>query len=174
MRKRIEKKNCVEVGYIKKTHGVKGDLTVVFHDEIIHKNDALEFLFFEIDGLLVPFRVLEEKPNTSSFRFKFIESKEEAQTYIGCKIYLDKEDIQIDEENISVSMLIGFTLWDKNRGKIGEVLSTDDFGGNIVLTVSYENDEVMIPYSEDFVTAFSLEESTLEMECPDGIFDLSE
>lgn len=162
------------MGYLKKTHGIKGDLTVIFNDDIIHKQSLLDFLFFEIDGLLVPFKIEREQENLSNFKFKLIDSKEAAMQYVGCKVFLDKDDIQIDIENISATMLIGFTLFDQNKGEIGEILAVDDYSGNLVLTVDYESEEVLIPYSEEFVTSFDMNNTTIELNCPEGIFDLSE
>ena len=176
-RKRINKDNCSEIGFLKKTHGIQGELLLVFSNGMEDAIAEPEYLFLEVDGLLVPFKVEElawRGDNTASIRLGYIDSKEEAQPYAGCKVFADNDDLQVTEEHFNIHHLVGFTLIDRKIGTVGPIEEVNDFGGNLVLTVNYKGEEVMIPFNEELLDSFDYENSTLLLECPDGLFDVDE
>jgi 16S rRNA processing protein RimM len=164
----------ISAGYVKKSHGVKGGLLLLFDDDVQFTEEEVEFLFLEIDGLPVPFPVeyLEERDNNLFYaELAFLNSKESVQAYSGCNVLFEKKNIAAERGEISISHLEGFLVTDPNMGEIGRVCSVDDFSGNIVLTVTGKNGEYLIPYNEDFVVSFDTEKLILEMNCPEGIFE---
>lgn len=175
MRKPINKDNCIEVGYIKKTHGIKGELNISLNEDLISDLSELDFMFFKIDGLLVPFFVEETWGEGQTIaKFKLIENKEKANEFVGCKLFLDRSEIQANEEELNPSVLVGFTLIDETEGEIGKITEVNDYGGNLVLTIDYNSTEVMVPYNEDLVTGFNFDEQILEMDCPEGLFNIED
>lgn len=176
MRKPININNCVEAGYIKKTHGVKGSLHLALNPNFDELLEELDFLFFKIDGLPVPFFIEEIFSLGNGFanvQFKTITTKEQAQSFIGYEIMTDKDEITNDSEVISPNILKGFLLIDQELGEIGEIVEVSDFGGNIVFSVAYKNEEVMIPFNEELLVAFDRNHATITLNCPEGILDLS-
>ncbi|MDA3817696.1 MAG: hypothetical protein PF486_09995 [Prolixibacteraceae bacterium] len=166
--------NLVEVGFVKKSQGVQGGIMVVFDNEPTFIDDSLDFLFLEIDGLPVPFPILfMEERNDAVFytELDFVSDKEEARSYAGCKVLVEKKHIndQIDSQNASV--LKGFSLFDTKLGRIGIISEIDDYAGNLVFTVLDDNKEYMIPFNEELLVKFDADKSIIEMNCPEGIFD---
>lgn len=177
MRNPININNCIEAGYVKKTHGVQGGLHLILHENLDEIIEDLEFIFFEIDGLPVPFfvdQISSIGTGCSNIQFKHIRNKEQAQTFVGCKILINKTEIVKVSDHMSPTLLIGFTLTDNTLGEIGNIIEVNDFGGNIVFTVIYQKQEIMIPFNEELLLDFSMETSSITMDCPQGIFDLSE
>jgi len=177
MRNPINKNNCTEIGYVKKTHGISGDLLINFEEGFETIFDDAEFLFFEIDGLPVPFFMEEielRDNNAAAVKFSFIETKEKAQYYVGSKVLVDNILVLPDENTFHFMMLKGFTLFDSTRGKLGSIREIDDYSGNIVLTVDYQKEEILLPLNEDLIMAFDQKKRTIEMDFPQGLFDLSE
>ena len=174
MRKPIKTEHCIETGYVKKTHGVQGGLHLVLENNLDEILDQLDFLFFQIDGLPVPFFIQEITGLGSGFanvEFKTITSKEQAQRYIGSKLMIDKDDLIDDADTISPSFLKGFVLIDDKIGKIGEIVEVNDFGGNIVFSVTLKNSEVLVPFNEELLIAFDTKNATITLNCPEGLFD---
>lgn len=175
-RKAIDINDCINVGFIKKPHGIKGELLVVFNGGINDSIEDLDFLFFEIDGLLVPYFIEEmtwRSDDSLIFKFKLINTKEKAQLYVGYKIFVDKEELLFNDSDFDPHYLIGFELVDQKRGAIGNITEVNDFGGNIVFTVNYQNHEIMIPFNEDLLISFDQELEQIVMNCPDGLLDLN-
>lgn len=174
MRKPIDKGNCVEIGFIKKTHGVAGEVLVVFPEGLDPVFEKLDYLFFEVDGLLVPFFIESlhfRSDTTVNIQLGLIGSQEKAKQFVGCRLFTEKENIEISEEGFHLEMLKGFTLLDKTIGQIGPVLFTENFGGNMVLTVKYLNREVMVPINEDLIVRIDREQLILVMDLPVGLLD---
>jgi len=61
----IPKSDCRKIGFIRKTHGVHGELVLEYEPEYEESVVEADRYFLEIDGLLVPFFVAEE-----GFRFR--------------------------------------------------------------------------------------------------------
>ncbi|MBN2805483.1 MAG: hypothetical protein JXR22_02410 [Prolixibacteraceae bacterium] len=172
MQKPINSNKLLEVGYVKKTHGVQGELYLVLDPVAAENLEEYEFLFFLIDGLPVPFKV-EETPTIGEdfahVRFRHINTKEQAQSFVGSKLLADQADFEQDA--VSPGTLVGYQLIDTQLGPIGEITAIDDYGGNIVLTVLHLKQEVLIPFNEELLVDFRSETRTMTMNCPDGIFD---
>ncbi|MBN1767876.1 MAG: hypothetical protein JXR50_07700 [Prolixibacteraceae bacterium] len=163
-----------EAGFVKKSHGVKGGLLLHLNDEIHFTDEEPEFLFLEVDGLPVPFPVeyLEERDSPVFYaELRFLSNKENVQPYLGCKVFFETKNLAIQGEQVGVSALVGWHVRDLKYGKIGTVSGVDDFSGNIVLTVKGEKGEFLIPYNEHLLVTFDAANSTLEMNCPEGIIE---
>lgn len=175
MRKAININNCIEIGYIKKTHGIHGCLNLVLENGMDEVIEDLDFLLFRIDGLPVPFFIEEINTlgdNFANITFNNICNKEVAQQFVGCSVLVDKEEIQHIPESFSPLFLNGFTVIDQKNGIIGNISNIDDFGGNLVLTVIGSSREIMIPLNEELVLNINAEEKTILMDCPEGLLDI--
>lgn len=173
----IPKANCLKIGYLQKPHGIKGEIVLQFEPEYEASLDEMPTLFLEIDGLLVPFFLQEEglrfrSAETALLHFDWIEDEEQARKICGNSVYILKDDWVNETEELPLHTLVGYTLFDSEKGKIGTITQVDDYSGNLILTVAYNAQEVLVPFSEDFLTRFDEDARELEMQCPEGIFDL--
>lgn len=173
----IPKAKCLKIGYLQKPHGIKGEAVLQFEPEYEASLDEMPLLFLEIDGLLVPFFMQEEglrfrSSETALIHFDWIDDEEQARKICGSSVYILEEDWINESEELSLHMLVGYTLFDTEKGKIGPIAQVDDYAGNLILTVTYHDQEVLVPFNEDFLTRFDEEKREMELQCPEGIFDL--
>jgi 16S rRNA processing protein RimM len=164
------------VGFIKKAHGIKGDLLVVFEKGVNDSIEDIDFLFFEINGLLVPYFIEEmtwRSDDSIIFKFKLIDTKEKAQLFGGYKIFVDKDELIFSDSDFDPHYIINFKLVDQKLGEIGEIIKVNDFGGNIVFTVNYQNNEIMIPFNDELLVSIDQEAESIIMNCPEGLLDLN-
>jgi len=173
----INKSECVEVGYIQKPHGLKGEIIIVFEKQFEETFEDLELLFVDVDGGLVPFLIEDE-----SLRFKnddsvicklaLIESLSKAKELVGCKIYVSANElIESDDQGVA-SALIGMIAFDANFGEIGMITRVDDFSGNLVITVNHPRAEIMIPLSDEVITSVDEDKRELHLSCPNGLIEI--
>jgi 16S rRNA processing protein RimM len=177
MRKPINKEECTEIGFVKKTHGTKGELNIFYQEGIDEVIEELEYLFFEFEGNLVPFfidSIFSIGSNAAIILFETLDSKEKANEFVGCKLFIEKEWFEENNLPFSPEMIIGFTLSDCDKGVIGNITAIDDFGGNLVLSVDYHGKEILIPFNEELLHQFNPKEKNLLMECHEGLFDLND
>ncbi|HWS01320.1 MAG TPA: ribosome maturation factor RimM [Prolixibacteraceae bacterium] len=165
------------IGTIIKPHGLKGDVVIEVEEGFEEVLEESEYLLVEVEGGLVPFFITEEginfrTPTTLCLAFDDLDTAEKVRRYCGCKIYLHKdENIGQDTAN-EFSELLGVTVFDKLRGRLGKIVRVDDFSGNVVLTIEYGSHEILIPLSEKLIIQFDEVQQELYLECPEGLIDL--
>ncbi len=173
----ISKSDCIEVGYIQKPHGLKGEVILAFDQEFGETFEDLELILVEVDGGLVPFFIEFE-----GFRFKndesaickltFIDSFTAAKELVGCKVFVfEHEVIETDEPGVT-SALIGMTAFDEKFGKIGLISRADDFSGNLVITVNHQKSEVLIPLSDEIISSIDEQNREIYLNCPYGLIEI--
>lgn len=172
MRRIVDKANCTEIGYVKKTHGMKGEVQIVFHDGLDEMIERLDYLFFEVEGLLVPFfidSIFSIGPNSAILLFETLGNKEEATAFVGCKLFIDTVELDGSEVEFSPQLLKGFTLIDQHRKERGSITAVDDYGGNLVFTVGKGRNELLVPYHDDLLIEFDPRRKKIVMHCPEGL-----
>jgi 16S rRNA processing protein RimM len=172
----IQRNNLSEVGFIKKVHGIQGELLVVFENGMEEAIEGPAFVFVEVEGLPVPFFVegsTWRRDGSVNFKLRYIDSKEKAQEYIGCKVAVDNDNLNLNKVTFDPNQLIGYTVVDQKIGIIGKIEVVNDFGGNMVFSVNYKGNEVLVPFDDDLLVSFNRETATLVMDCPDGLLDLN-
>ncbi len=173
----IQKNNLFEIGKILKPHGVGGELTVLFN-----KADFAEiptdFYFFQIEGTYIPFFVEDFRFNsdvTARIKFEGIDTIEEASIYNTILVLVPYE--LITEVNTEVELLstwdqyIGFTVIDENSTLLGTIKKVDSTTLNVLFIVIKENEEFLIPATNDFILKIDLEKKVLHLNLPEGLLD---
>jgi 16S rRNA processing protein RimM len=177
MRKPISKAACIEAGFIKKTHGLSGDVMISFDEGMDGIFEEIEFIYIEIEGLLVPFFIDEfsvRSSITGNLKFANTNTQERAKPLVGCPIFIEREWIEHDDDGFNPMALKGFQVVDTVLGAIGVILDIEDYSGNYVLNVRHLNREVLIPLNEELIHSINWETQTLVMDCPNGLIDLND
>jgi 16S rRNA processing protein RimM len=174
----ISRQDCLQIGYLQKTHGVRGEVVLQFSPEFGASLEEEPVLFVEIDGLLVPYfpeqqGIRSRSDETALLKLEWIENELQARQICGQAVYLKKDDWIEEEGTIFVHHLTGFRLIDHELGFIGVIEQVEDYSGNLVIQLTYRGREVLIPLNDDFLIRFDDEMKEIEMRCPEGIFDLN-
>ena len=168
----IKKEDVYKIGRIGKAHGVKGEVTFQFDDDVFDRVDA-EYLILEVDGILVPFFMEEYRfrsDSTALVKFEDIDTQDRARELTNCDVYFPRELSDNDEEEISWSFLVGFSIIDDESGKnVGTIASIDDNTMNILFELE---DGTLIPASEELITDIDKDNKTITIALPEGILEL--
>lgn len=172
----IPKSECEKIGYLKKTHGVRGEMVLEFEPQYEFSIENSDRFFVEIDGLLVPFFLVEDgfrfKTNeTAIVTFNGVETEKYAKRLVGSAVFLFKQEIHFEQDAESDGRLEGYTLWDTNLGEIGKIEYIDDYSGNIVFTVDYNGTELLVPFNEDFLVEIDAEKMIIRLKLPEGLIE---
>lgn len=165
------------VGAIIKLHGYKGELEAVAdYDEV--PLDSLGFVFIELDGLMVPFRIVScrSKRDNSLLMFRGIDSEEKAKALVGKELFVESdqlpEEFDSRDDVFYLSDMIGFKAFDGDR-LIGTITNFDDSTDNSLFTITTpEGKEVLIPAADDLITEFSEDRKCVTFNLPIGLLDL--
>lgn len=165
-----------KIGKIGKPHGVKGEVSFMFDDDVFDRTDA-DWLMLSVDGILVPF-FLEEyrfKSNeTALVKFCDVDTQDEARELTGCDVFFPRHLADEDEDHLSWAQIVGYTLVDAATGRlVGEIESVDDSTMNLLFQVrTADGDEVLVPAHEELIRNIDTEERRTELELPEGLLDL--
>ena len=172
----IREEEVYKIGRIGKPHGVKGEVTFTFDDDIFDRVDA-EYLILRIDGILVPFFMEEYRFRTDEsalVKFCDIDTQERARELTNCEVFFPRQLADGDEEHLSWAQIIGYRLIDDNTGTtIGEIHSIDDSTINMLFEViNQEGKEILIPASEDLITEINTQQREIHVNLPEGLLEL--
>ncbi len=168
----IRKEDVFKIGRLGKSHGVKGDISFPFDDDVFDSVEA-DYLILDIDGILVPFFIEEYRfrnDTTAIIKFEGVDSQERARELTGCDVYFPRELADSAEDGLSWSAIVGFYILEMKSGKvIGRIASIDDSTLNILFCLE---DGRLIPATDDLITAIDQQARTITMHIPEGLLEL--
>ena len=168
----IKEEDVYKIGRLGKTHGVRGEVSFLFDDDVFDRTDA-DYLILRVDGILVPFFIEEYRFKSDAnaiVKFDGIDTQERARELTGCDVYFPRSLAEGDEGDISWSILVGFDILEAKSGKaVGRIAAIDDATMNILFELE---DGRLVPASEDLITAIDQEARTITMHIPEGLLEL--
>ena len=168
----ISEQDVYKIGQIGRTHGIKGEVTFNFTDDVWDRAES-EYLFLRVEGILVPFFLEEYRfrsDSTALLKFLDYDSANDVQFLIGCEVLFPHAltpEVGEDDE-YTWRYFTGFELFDETAGHIGTIDCVDDSTQNVLFQVG----ERFIPAAEDWITDINHKERTISMSLPEGLLDL--
>lgn len=168
----IKKEDVYRIGQIGKPHGVKGELSFHFEDDVFDRTDA-DYLILEVDGILVPFFFEEYRFRTdvtAYIKFCDVDTEVQARELTGSEVFFPRSVAHQDGSCRSWAQLLGFSLIDATTGhQIGVIQSID----NTTLNILFElEDGKLIPANEELITNIDEEKRQIFITLPEGLLDL--
>lgn len=172
----IKKETVYKIGRIGKPHGVDGEVSFHFDDDVFDRTDA-DYLILDMDGILVPFFMDEYRlktDETALVRFEDVTTQDKARTLTGCDVYFPREHSDSDSDSLSWAAIVGFHVVDATSGKtVGEIHSVDDSTINTLFElVTADGDDILIPASDELITSVDTEHRQITMQLPEGLLDI--
>ena len=168
----IRAEEVYKIGRLAKAHGVKGEVSFQFDDDIFDRVDA-DYLVLDIDGILVPFFMEEYRFRSDTVclvKFSGIDTQQRAQELTGCDVFFPRALAEEGDEMPSLASLVGFEIVNDADGEtIGRIAAIDDSTVNILFEL--ENG-TLIPASDELITDIDAEQRTIRMNIPEGLLDI--
>lgn len=171
----IKQEDVYRIGRLGKPHGVRGELSFQFDDDIFDRVDA-DYLIFGIDGILVPFFIEEYRFRSNEIcllKLCDIDSEERARELTGCDVFFPRALAQEEEGGASWAEIIGFRVINGASGEVvGTIRSVDDSTINVLFSLDTPQGQALIPASDDLIVDVDRQAQTITMTIPDGLLDL--
>lgn len=168
----IKREEVYKIGRLGKSHGVKGEISFQFDDDIFDRVDA-EYLVLDIDGILVPFFMEEYRFRNDTVclvKFCDIDTQQRAQELTGCDVYFPRALAEEGEEMPSLASLIGLCIIDTSSKKtVGRIAAIDDTTQNILFELE---DGTLIPASDELIESIDINKKEIIMNIPNGLLDI--
>lgn len=168
----IKKEDVYKIGRLGKAHGVKGEVSFQFTDDIFDSMDA-DYLVLDIDGILVPFFMEEYRFRNDSIclvKFCDIDTQQRASELTGCDVYFPRALAEEADETPSLSSLVGFEIINMPDGSsIGAIAAIDDSTQNVLFELE---DGTLIPANDELIEDIDTEQRQIKMNIPEGLLDI--
>ena len=173
----IKQEDVFQIGRIGKAHGVKGEVTFHFTDDIFDRIDA-DYLILEVDGILVPFFMEEYRfrsDETALVSFCDVNTQERARELTGCPVFFLRSDVPADDSGeLSWAQVIGFSILNAAKQQsVGTLVAVDDTTINTLFEIETpDGRQVLLPASDDLITDVDTAARTISLIIPDGLLGL--
>lgn len=174
----LNPERLIAAGYVKKTHGIDGGLRLYVDAPFQELLTEASFLFLELDGDHVPFRIEELKGEEDApiVRFAGVASPETAAELVNAALYIERSLLpgQFDENPVAMadhSFLIGYRLYDVGLGLIGTIEDIEVYPQQELAVVHFHEKSHLVPLHPDLVAALDEGERTITMDLPEGFFE---
>ena len=167
--------SCFKIGFVQKTHGLKGEVTMALDDSAPADLSKLKMLYLGDDTRIVPYFIAAISPRGAKTFVKFedINTIEEAAQLVRKSVYLEKSirpkkprgEFYDDE-------IVSFQVVDAAIGPLGEITGVTMAGSNRLLVVDYAGKEVLVPVNSPFITSINKSKKLVTVDLPDGFLDI--
>ena len=165
-------KRYLEIGKIVAVQGLKGE------ERVEPWCDSPEFLC-EFDTLYfgkekTPVEIVRSRPHKNIVLMKIegVDTPEQAQTLRGRLLYMDRNDVELEEGTYFVQDLIGLEVSDADSGEVyGTLTNVTATGANDVYQIKNGDKEYLIPAIPDVVVKTDIEGGKMLIRPIEGLFD---
>ena len=165
----IKEDEVYKIGRIGKPHGISGEVTLRFSDDVFDRVDA-DYLVLMVDGILVPFFIEEYRfrsDEVALVKFEDIDTKDRASELTGCDVFFPRHLADAGDDVLTWSQIVGYDIVDVLSDKtIGRIEAVDETTINKLLELS---DGTLIPAADEFIEDIDHEERKLMMRLPEGL-----
>lgn len=165
----IREEDIYKIGKLGKPHGVRGEVSMHFTDDIFDRTDC-DYLILRIDGIMVPFFMEEYRfrsEETALVKFCDIDTQERAAELTGCEVYFPRDVAESDGCAPSYAAIAGFEIIDSVMGRNhGRIASVDDSTVNTLFEMS---DGRLIPAAAELIEDIDTSARKIVMRLPEGL-----
>ncbi|MBQ6632651.1 MAG: 16S rRNA processing protein RimM [Ruminococcus sp.] len=166
-------KKLLEVGKIVSVFGIKGEVKVQPWCDTPQFICDFDTLYYKSGTPVVVERSRVQK-NMVVMKIKGTDTVEDAQKLRNRVLYIDRDDVELDEGCYFVQDLIGLTVIESKDGKVyGKISDVSETGANDVYHIKDEDGrEYLIPAILDVIDSVDIEGGVMKITALDGLFDI--
>ncbi|HMJ69916.1 MAG TPA: ribosome maturation factor RimM [Cyclobacteriaceae bacterium] len=169
----MKTEQCYKVGYVAKTHGLAGEVTISLLPECPDLN-SIESLFIERSGGLVPYflKSASVRGDKAFVKFEDVNNIDQATELKGMSLYLPKaERPKLAKGEFYNDEVVGFEVLEgeETLGRITEIMEA---GPNRFLVMDHNGKEVLIPINGPFIKSINKSKKKVTVELPEGFLDI--
>lgn len=167
----------VEVGYLLRPHGVRGELRVILHapEEGFPKSIESILLIHPKHGeKAAKVQSARKSKDAILMTVDTIRDRDEAQRWKGAALFVDPAHLPEPEQGYHLYELIGTAVVDTAGVSLGEIAGFLDNSAHFLLQIKKDGQEKLLPYVEQFVAGYDRDTDTLTVHVPEGLWDHDE
>ena len=172
----MRKEDCFYLGKIAKKFSFKGEVLLYLDTDEPELYENMESVFVEFNKNLVPFFIQNSSLHKNDFlrvQFEDVDSDEEADSILGCEVYLPLTMLpKLSGNKFYFHEVIGFEIEDKRLGVFGKIVSINDTTAQPLFEVLNGEVEMLIPMIDHFLVEIDRTNKKVVMDLPEGLVEM--
>jgi 16S rRNA processing protein RimM len=172
----MRKEDCFYLGKIAKKFSFKGEVLIFLDTDEPELYENMESVFVEFNKNLVPFFIENSNLHKNDFlrvKFEDVDDEAEADSIMGCEIYLPLNLLpKLEGNQFYFHEVIGFEIEDQRLGIFGKIVSINDTSAQPLFEVVNGNVEILVPMIDQFLVKIDRENKKVIMDLPEGLVEM--
>lgn len=166
-------KQFLEIGKIVAVQGLKGEVRVEPWCDSQEFLCEFDTLYFDKGATVVEVQRSHPHKNIVLMKIKGVDTVEQAQLLRNKILYMDRNDVELEEGSFFVQDLIGLQVFDADDGRdYGKICEVSQTGANDVYHIKDADGKIrLIPAIPDVVIETNITESKMIIRKLEGLFD---
>lgn len=166
-------KQFLEIGKITSIFGIKGEVKVQPWCDSAELLCEFDTLYWK-SGTPVEIEHARVQKNMAVVKIKGVDDADSAQKLRNHMLYMNRDDIELEEGSYFIADLIGLSVSDSSTGEeYGRLSDVTETGANDVYHISTEDGRtLLIPAIPEVIDEIDLEAGTMKITPLEGLFDI--
>lgn len=173
----IKKEEVYKIGVFNKPHGIHGELSFTFTDDIFDRVEC-DYLICLLDGIFVPFFIEEYRfrsDSTALVKLEGMDTAEKARMFTNVEVYFPvKFAEEAEPGETSWDFFVGFLVEDVNHGELGRIVDVDTTTINTLFVIEHNGNELLLPAQEEFIAGIDQKHKLMTVNVPEGLLSLDD
>ncbi|MCQ2417365.1 MAG: ribosome maturation factor RimM [Oscillospiraceae bacterium] len=167
------KKQYLEIGKIVNVHGLNGVVKIMPWCDSAEFLCEFEMLYRGKEHVPMNIEKASVQKNMALVKFEGIDTPEAANALRNTVLYMDREDVELDDDTYFIQDLIGMDVKDADNGKIyGKLNDVLQTGANDVYEIKTESGKMLLaPVIPEVVLQIDFDADTILIRPLEGLFD---
>lgn len=165
-------KKLLESGKIVNIHGLKGEVKVMPWCDYPDFLCEFDVLYIGREKTAYTVQSARVHKGMALLKLEGIDTPEAANNLRNSLVYIDREEVDLDEGTYFIQDIIGLTVKDADTGEVyGEIKDVLQTGANDVYEIKNGEKTCLIPAIEQVVIETDIENSQMLIRPLEGLFD---
>ena len=164
------------IGKTLKSHGTAGQLRLMIEDRFTSYVQPGSFVFFDIDGSRVPFKVTGVGEGQHFvISLDAVDNKQDSDLLAGKDMWVPLDQVkprhQKSPRNIKAKWE-DYTILDEKSGLSHTILRTEEYPQQLMAVIDINGREILIPLHDQLIVDIDKEQKVIRMDVPEGLMEL--
>ncbi len=166
----------IPIGAVVSTHGIKGGIKVYIYNTLDPILLTLKYIFAGDEDMYTLYHITRSKRIDKRFCVVHLEgiiTRKDAEELKGRKLLISPEMLPpIPENQVYISLLIGFCVFDLNGRDLGIVEDFINNGIQDIMIVKHINSgEFMVPFVDEFIKKIDTDRGQIFINLMEGLLE---
>lgn len=159
------------VGQVGKPHGVRGDIRVVPHTDVLERFTWLDEIYIgEKDPLPVPIEYVRFHKNWVLLKLDGYDDRDAVESLRGKLLQVREEQaIPLEDDEYFLFQLMGMSVVSEEGEQLGEVIQVIETGANNVFVADGPQGEILIPDTSEVVREIDFDNERITVHLLPGL-----